>query len=181
MLKMDLKRRLGTCCPEPECDLNDCSGCPYIEKCQGDPQRNDYCPRPRNCRSCGADCLQCQLWQGPRILKGYTKLGEGDALFSLGIRATVRDGKQGLTLPNPTKPGETLFIEASDQKPGFIIAAGQEASHLQGAKKTRCADCKRKVWISKSTQEMLRRWPGTPVICLNCFVKRVEQENKKEK
>jgi len=106
---------------------------------------------------------------------------EGEALYSLGVRATKKDGKKGLNMPIPGKPGESLFIPASDEKPDAIVASNRKQDRVQGAKKTRCHDCRCKVWISPATQEMLKRYPGTPVICIPCFVKRTEAENKQKK
>jgi len=106
----------------------------------------------------------------------FSKMTEGQALYSLGVRAVEKDGKKGISLPVPGKPGETLFIQASDEKPGCTVASEHKSDRVKGAKKTRCADCRRKVWISPSTQEMLRRYPGTPVICIACMLKRVEKE-----
>ncbi|MBA7611202.1 hypothetical protein ES703_18421 [subsurface metagenome] len=185
---IELKRAPGTCCPEPECDkvsgqmgLAGCLGCEYLGICRDDPQKVDYCPRPRTCSGCGADCTKCALWSAPIINWDFSKMTEGEALYSLGIRAIERDGKKGINIPIPGKPGESLFIPASDEEPGAIIASDRKQDQVKGAKKTRCADCRRKVWISPSTQEMLRRYPGTPVICMACFVKRVEKEKKQEK
>lgn len=106
----------------------------------------------------------------------FSKMTEGQALYSLGVRAVEKDGKKGINLPIPGKPGETLFIEASDEKPECIVASEHKRDRVKGAKKTRCTDCQCKVWISPSTQEMRRRYPGTPVICLDCFVKRAKKE-----
>jgi len=175
---MELKRVPGTCCPEPECDKTSCLGCEYLGVCLDDPQRVDYCPRPRTCSSCGADCMKCELWLAPVYSCDFSKMTEGQALYSIGVRATVKDGKKGLNMPIPGKPGESIFIEASDEKPGAIVASDRKKDRVKGAKKTRCADCRRKVWISPSTQEMLKRYPGVPVICIPCFAKRAEQENK---
>ncbi len=168
---------MSTCCAEPGCDKTNCAKCHYLWACRGDPQRLDYCPRPRVCPGCGANCTSCPLWQGP-IIRDFSKMTEGQALYSLGARAAEKDGKKGLSLPMPGKPGETLFVEASDEKPGGIVASANKANRLKGAKKTRCADCRCKVWISPSSQEMLRRYPGTPVICIACCMKRIEEEKR---
>ncbi|MBA7709889.1 hypothetical protein ES703_118815 [subsurface metagenome] len=178
---MELKRALGTCCLEPGCDKTSCLGCEYISVCRDDPQKIDYCPLPRTCPSCGANCTKCDLWKAPIINWDFSKMTEGQALYSLGMRATEKDGKKGLNMPIPGKPGETLFIPASDEKPDAIIASDRKRDRVKGAKKTRCADCRCKVWISPSTQEMLRRYPGTPVICLPCLVKQAEAEGKQKK
>jgi len=106
---------------------------------------------------------------------------EGQALYSLGVRAVEKDGKKGLNMPIPGKPGESLFFQASDEKPGCIVASDRKQDRVKGAKKTRCADCRCKVWISPSTQEMLRRYPGTPVICVACMLKRLEKEQNIKK
>lgn len=58
-----------TCCSTPVCKDWNCTLCEYGEDCEGDPQKIDYCPRPRECSSCGADCLQCYLWQKPVYFK----------------------------------------------------------------------------------------------------------------
>ena len=178
---MELKRVPGTCCPEPGCDKTNCLGCEYLGKCKGDPQRADYCPRPRTCPSCETDCLKCPLWQGPITWTDFSKMTEGQALYSLGVRAVEKDGKKGLNMPIPGKPGESLFFQASDEKPGCIVASDRKQDRVKGAKKTRCADCRCKVWISPSTQEMLRRYPGTPVICVACMLKRLEKEQNIKK
>ena len=111
----------------------------------------------------------------------FSKMTEGEALYSLGARAVEKDGKKGLNMPIPGKPGESIFIPASDEKPDTIVASEHKKSRVKGAKKTRCADCRCKVWISPATQELLKRYPGVPVICMACFVKRAEEENEKEK
>jgi len=109
----------------------------------------------------------------------YSKMTEGEALYSIGARAIEKDGKKGISLPVTGKPDETLFIEASDEKPDCIIADEDKRYRVKGSRKTRCHDCRQKVWISPSTQEMLRRYPGTPVICMTCFLKRAEEEGAK--
>ena len=106
---------------------------------------------------------------------------EGQALYSLGVRATEQDGKKGLLLPSPDKTRKPLFIQASDEQPEVIVASEHKESRVKGAKKTRCHDCKCKVWISPNTQHLLKRYPGTPVICIACFVKRAEEESKNKK
>jgi len=178
---IELKRAPGTCCPEPGCDYHNCLGCEYLTVCKDDPQRYDYCPRPRTCPSCGADCVKCPLWQGPVTWSDFSKMTEGQALYSLGVRATEQDGKKGLLLPHPDKTGKPLFIPASDEKPDAIVASEHKENRVKGAKKTRCHDCRCKVWISPATQEMLRRYPGVPVICMACMIKRAEEESKSKK
>lgn len=111
----------------------------------------------------------------------FSKMTEGEALYHLGVRPAVKDGKLGLELPIKGKNGEPLFIQASDEKPDAIVASRNKADRVKGARKTRCVDCRRKVWISPATQEMLRRYPGTPVICIPCFSKRAEKEENKKK
>jgi len=110
----------------------------------------------------------------------FSRMTEGEALYSLGVRAVEKDGRKGINLPIPGKPGENLFIPASDEKPDAIVASDSKQDRVKGSKKTRCADCRCKVWISPSTQELLRRYPGTPVICIACVLKRIEQEKKQE-
>lgn len=111
----------------------------------------------------------------------FSKMTEGEALYNLGVRAIEKDGKKGINLPVPGKPGESIFIPASDEKPDAIVASEHKESRVKGAKKTRCADCRCRVWISPTTQQMLKRYPGVPVICIACFVKRAEEETKTEK
>jgi len=108
----------------------------------------------------------------------FSKMTEGQALYSLGVRATVKDGKKGINLPIPGKPGEPIFIRASDEKPDAIVASEHKRDRVKGARKTKGHDCRHKVWISPSTQEMLRRYPDVPVICLACFVKRAKEKAK---
>jgi len=120
------------------------------------------------CEECGAKVI-AGTWEPKR---DFSKMTEGEALYSIGVRAIEKDGKKGINLPVPDKPGESIFIEASDEKPGAIVASDRKQNRVKGAKKTRCADCRRKVWISPSTQVLLKRYPGVPVICLPCFVKR---------
>ena len=178
---IELKRVPGTCCPEPGCEKTSCLGCEYISVCRRDPQKVDYCPLPRTCPSCGADCTKCELWKGRVQPMDFSKMTEGRALYSLGVRAAEKNGKKGLNLPMPGKPGESLFIQASDEKPDAIVASEHKSSRVKGAKKKRCHDCKCKVWISPNTQHLLKRYPGTPVICIACFVKRAEEESKNKK
>jgi len=104
----------------------------------------------------------------------FSKMTEGEALYNIGARVVEKDGQKGIQLAG-------LFIPASDEKPDVIVASEHKESRVKGAKKTRCADCRRRVWISPATQQMLKRYPGVPVICIACFVKRAEEENKKEK
>ncbi|KKM23194.1 hypothetical protein LCGC14_1617650 [marine sediment metagenome] len=111
----------------------------------------------------------------------FSKMTEGQALYSIGVRVIEKDGKKGINMPIPGKPGESIFVQASDEKPDVIVASDRKQDRVKGAKKVRCADCRRKVWISPSTQVMLKRYPGVPVICIPCFVKRAEKENKKKK
>lgn len=171
---VELKRVPGTCCPEPGCDNWNCLGCEYLGVCRGDPQKIDYCSRPHTCPSCGANCLACPLWNGPVIKADFSKMTEGEALWNLGARPAEKDGKKGLMISG-------LFIEASDEPPGTIVASDRREDRLKGAKKTRCRDCRRKVWISPSTQEVLKRYPGTPVLCIVCMLKQVEQEKEEGK
>ncbi len=111
----------------------------------------------------------------------FSKMTEGEALYSLGARAAEKDGKKGINLPIPGKPGQQLFIPASDEKPGCIVASEHKRDRVKRARETRCHDCRHKVYISPSSQEMLRRYPGTPVICVACFVKRAGKELEKQK
>ena len=178
---IELKRAPGTCCPEPGCDKTSCLGCEYLGVCRDDPQKLDYCPLPRTCPSCGADCTKCELWSYKTADLDFSKMTEGQALYSLGVRAIEKDGKKGINMPISGKPGESLFIEASDEKPDAIVASDRKQDRVKGAKKTRCADCRRRVWISPATQQMLKRYPGVPVICIACFVKQAEAGNFKEK
>jgi len=179
--KLELKRAPGTCCPEPGCDNWSCHGCEYLGVCVGDPQRFDYCPRPRTCPSCGADCTKCDLWETPAKNLDFSKMSEGQALRAIGVTATEQAGQKGILLPSLDKTGKPLFIPASDKKPDAIVASERKQDRVKGAKKTRCADCRRRVYISPSSQEMLKRYPGTPVICIACFTKRAESETKKKK
>lgn len=120
---------------------------------------------------------ELEIWKD---MVDFSKMTEGEALYSLGVRAAEKDGKKGLEMPIPGKPGKSFFIEASDEKPGAIIASDRKQDRVKGAQKTRCADCRCKVWISPSTRAILRFYPGTPVICIACFVKRAEEERRKE-
>ncbi len=108
----------------------------------------------------------------------YSQMTEGEALYSLGVRPFVKKGQKGIYIPAPGRNAEPLFIPASDEKPDCIIASEHKENRLKGSKKTRCSDCRRHVYISPSTQKMLERYPGTPVICTACFVKRAENEER---
>lgn len=108
----------------------------------------------------------------------FSKMTEGEALYKIGVRAVEKDGKKGLEIP---LDGKKLFVEASDEKPGVIVASEHKKDRVKGARKTKCHDCRHKVWISPSTQVMLKRYPGTPVICLSCCLKRMEEEGKRER
>jgi len=106
---------------------------------------------------------------------------EGKALYSLGVRSSEKNGKRGLTLPIPGKPEETIFLEASDKKPDCIVASSRKQDRVKDATQTRCHNCRCQVWISPSTQELLKRYPETPVICLACFMHFMQQaEEEKE-
>ena len=102
----------------------------------------------------------------------FSQMTEGQALYSLGIRAVEKDGQKGINLPIPGKPGESLFIKASDEKPDVIVASDRKLDQVKGSQKTRCANCQGEAWISPSTQLMLKRYPGVPVICVPCLLKR---------
>ena len=110
----------------------------------------------------------------------FSKMTEGEALYNIGVRAVEKDGQKGILLPHPDKTGVPILIPVSDEKPDAIVTSDRKQDRVKGAKKTRCADCRRRVWISPATQQMLKRYPGVPVICIACFVKRAEEENKKE-
>lgn len=106
----------------------------------------------------------------------FSKMTEGEALYSIGARLVEKDGKKGVSFPVPGEPGKEFFVGISDEKPGAIVASHRKKDRVKNAKNTRCADCRCKVWISPSSQEMLKRYPRTPVICIPCFIKRVESE-----
>jgi len=94
----------------------------------------------------------------------FRKMTEGEALYSIGARPIEKEGKKGLTLGG-------LFIEASDEKPSAIIAGADRKYTVKGSKKFRCHDCRCKVWLAPCGQEMHRRYPDVPVICLTCMMK----------
>jgi len=162
------------CCSEPGCNSWNCAGCEYLGECRDDPQKIDYCPRPHSCPNCGARCLSCELWSAPVFPPDFSKMTEGEALRFIGVHVAVKDGQKGL------QKGD-LFIPASDEKPDIIVASERKQDRVKGAKKIRCADCRCKVWLSPSTQEILKRYPETPVICIACLGKRVEKEKENEK
>ncbi len=110
----------------------------------------------------------------------FHKMREGEALYSIGVRAGEKDGKKGILLPDPMKPGKTIFIEASDAKPDYIVASEYKENRVKDSQKARCSRCRTKVWLSPSTQAMLKKYPGTPVICLGCFVKQIEKEKSEQ-
>lgn len=114
------------------------------------------------------------------VSRALSRMNEGEALFSLGATPGEKDGVKGLNLPIPGKPGEPLFITVSDEKPGFVVASHRKEDCVKGSKKTKCVDCHRKVWTSPSTRELFKRYPDTPVICVYCFKKRVEEEGDSE-
>lgn len=115
------------------------------------------------------------------VSRVLSRMNEGEALFALGAMPGEKDGAKGLNIPIPGKPGEKLFIGVSDKKPDFVVASYHEKQYrIKGSKKTSCADCHRKVWIAPSTREIFKRYPGTPVICIDCFKKRVEEEGDSE-
>lgn len=98
----------------------------------------------------------------------FSKMTEGEALYSIGARTAEKDGKKGIQI-------RELFIEGSDEKPGAIVASEHKKYRVKGTKKTRCRDCGCKVWISPSTQEMLKCYPDVPVICIACLMKREQK------
>lgn len=121
-------------------------------------------------------CANCHQTKGElefeKLLKPLHKMTEGEALFNLGARPAVKDGKVGLNFP---KLG---FIQASDEKPDFIVATGDKRYKVKGDKKAKCSRCRCKLWIAPSTQEVLRRYPGTPILCLACTMKQSEEEKE---
>lgn len=98
----------------------------------------------------------------------FSKMTEGEALYSIGARPAEKDGKKGLTLGG-------LFIEASDAKPDAIIAGDNKKYRVRGSKKFRCHDCRRKLWLAPGGQAMHRRYPDVPVICVVCVMKREKE------
>lgn len=107
-------------------------------------------------------------------MKDYSKMTEGEALRSIGVRASERDGIQGLELDLKNK--KALFIPASDEKPKTIVASEYRDSWVKGVKEVECHECKQIVGISPSTQQVLKKYPDTPVICIACMIKQVEKE-----
>jgi hypothetical protein len=51
--------------------------------------------------------------------------------------------------------------------------AGTFAPHVPGSVPFTCERCKRTVYLSDGVQ-MKKKYPGTPVVCLECLVKEVE-------
>jgi len=105
--------------------------------------------------------------KGTRKLN-FRKMGEGEALYSIGARPAEKNGKKGMTLGG-------LFIEASDDRPGAIVAGDNKKYTVKGSKKFRCHDCGCKVWLAPGGQEVHRRYPDVPVICILCMIKREEK------
>jgi hypothetical protein len=104
--------------------------------------------------------------------KKYRKMTEGEALYSIGCRAEIRDGVKGMTIPLKGKDGKPVFIPASDEKPEMIVGSSHKQFSVAGSKAFKCVDCRHDVWISPSTQKILVKYPGTPVICTDCLLKR---------
>lgn len=105
----------------------------------------------------------------------FRKMPEGEALYSIGMRLAEKDGKKGVTLPVPGKPGETFFIEASDERPDAIVASPDKRDAVKGSKAFRCHDCRRKVWLAPTGQELHKGYPDVPIICLHCMIKQTEE------
>lgn len=100
----------------------------------------------------------------------FSKMTEGEVLFRLGVRPTEKDGKVGLDLPG------IGFIEASDKKPDVIVTTSDKRCRVKGSQKFRCSQCGCKVWLAPSGQQMLLKYPGTPILCPVCFSKQAEKE-----
>lgn len=176
-IQMQNDRVPGTCCPTPECANWNCTTCEYGEDCEGDHQKIDYCPRPHTCSSCGANCLECELWQKPVYFKKlFSDMTEGEALRSLGVTATERDGQKGILLPGRDGK-EPIFIPASDEKADMIIASTGD-DWVKGAIQVDCVGCGNKVWLSPSSQEMLKMFPEAPVYCIECFSKIAQEAER---
>jgi hypothetical protein len=165
----------GTCCPNPGCEGCNCTECEYTTVCEGDPQKIDYCPRPHSCPNCGANCLECKLWLSPLVFYRFSDMTESEALRSMGVEVTERDGKKGILLP--ARDGkEPIFIPASDDKPDVIVSSTISTDRVKDSIQVACSQCGTMVWLSPSSQDMLDRYPDTPVICIDCFGKQAKGE-----
>ena len=106
--------------------------------------------------------------------KNYNDMTEGEALYSLGVRAGEKDGVKGIMLDRKNK--KAIFIPASDEKPDKIIAGDQKQYVTKGTIEVKCSRCGQITYVSLSTQKVLKLYPDTPVICIACFMAEVEKE-----
>lgn len=51
-----------------------------------------------------------------------------------------------------------------------------EGQALAGSKEFECSDCGGPVWLAPAGQEMHGRYPGVPILCVSCMMKRIENE-----
>lgn len=103
----------------------------------------------------------------------FSQMTEGEALVRIGFRPAERDGRKGLEI-------DGVFIPAAgpDERPDFLVASADKSCAVKGSVEAVCSDCGAEVSIAPTSQELLERWPELMVICLQCALKRMEQEKR---
>jgi hypothetical protein len=62
------------------------------------------------------------------------------------------------------------------EEPVDVLVGGSAPANFETAQPRLCADCDQTVWLSESSLEKLDRHPSTIVVCVGCFVVRVNNE-----
>ena len=96
---------------------------------------------------------------------------EGEALRSIGFRAAHKDGTPGIQI------GE-IFLPSSDEEPNAIVGCHAAKYNVKDSHAFLCDDCGGQVWLAPGGQNMHQLHPRALVICLLCFLKRVEKEKE---
>lgn len=55
------------------------------------------------------------------------------------------------------------------------VRLDQALTAAPGSSIEHCHDCQAEVWFAESSLQVLEKYPTTPVICMRCVTKRVEQ------
>lgn len=99
--------------------------------------------------------------------QNFSEMSEGQALYAIGCHPAVENGVLGIRLPNGT------FVVASDVRPDCILTVPYEAAICtKYSKKGTCSTCGISVNLALNSQLALLKWPGTPVLCLECASKK---------
>jgi len=101
---------------------------------------------------------------------------EAVVLRRLGVKAVEKEGRQGVELGG-------VFIPAGEPEEGeeaaFICTPVTQPPGIPGCVKGgTCMECGVEVWLAPTSQELKKRRPDMKCICLFCFLKEPEEEQK---